>query len=162
MVYLLNNTIVCYKQLVKTCFSRFNICKESIEETKAICNEIALKIMVPATSKCQKPYTDMCQYLINGLWPLNPFLEFDSFMFYMKATLSYDRELISQNNVMYKSLKWDARLRLQVILITIDLMKFSLVRIVLNYLQVFAFWLSKRWPFLAYWKYGIDMPVCLK
>lgn len=124
--------------------------------------------MTPATLKRQSPYTDMCKYLVNGLWPLNPFLEYDSFMFYMDATLKDDRTLISPTNTMYRELKWDARLRLQVILITVDLMKFSLVRTVLNYLQVFAFWLSKRWPLLAYWKYGpknarlTNVPVCFK
>lgn len=139
-----------------------------MEETKAICHEITVKIMAPATTKRQSPYTDMCKYLINGLWPLNPFLEYDSFMFYMETTLNNDRSLISQENAMYRTLKWDARLRLQVILITIDLMKLSLVRLLLNYLQVSAFWLSKRWPFLAYWKYGTknahltNVPVCFK
>lgn len=129
--------------------SRFNICKTTVSETKAICDEIALTVMVSTTSKQEPAFKQMCQYLVEGMWPYNPFLEFHSFMFYMDVTLTNDRSSDSDK------LKWHERLRVQILFLVFDWMKFSLVRKIMNCMNCSTQWLSRHFPLLAYWKYGV-------
>ncbi|XP_066142864.1 uncharacterized protein [Euwallacea fornicatus] len=133
----------------------FNICRDSLEETRAICNEIAIEVLKPQIAKREERYIKMCEHLLNGLWSISPILEFNSFMFYMNATLIKSTESISDQNEEYKKLTWDQKARLQIILFVMDNMRYSIVRVLLRYSQYFTFWLVKHFNCLSWWQFGV-------
>ncbi|XP_066262314.1 uncharacterized protein [Euwallacea similis] len=134
----------------------FNICRDSLEETRAICNEIALHVFKPEVSKREERYMKMCEHLVNGLWSFSPIIDFNSFMFYLNATLIKSTESISDQNEEYQKLTWGQKTRLQIILFVIDIMRYSIVRVSLRYLQKHAFWVVKHCNYLSWWQFGVN------
>ncbi|KAJ8944693.1 hypothetical protein NQ314_009400 [Rhamnusium bicolor] len=89
-----------YKRYVSTIFhmcvwydedfkpgSRFNICRESVTETKEICNLLIEKVFHPALEKSGEDFDKMSKALINGMWVMNPMLAYDVFLIYLHMAL---------------------------------------------------------------------------
>lgn len=132
----------------------FNLCRESVEETKKICEEITVSVLRPAVEAKDSEHTQMCSYLINGLWAINPFLDHNTFSFYLQAVLNNDVSIVSSENDEYRHLSFGEKLRLRIIVFVIGLMRFNVIRILLKRLQNHSLWLAQTSPYLAYYKFG--------
>ncbi|CAH1127490.1 unnamed protein product [Ceutorhynchus assimilis] len=132
----------------------FNICRESVEETRAICNEILSKVILPAVEEKNEKSREMCSYLMNGLWAINPFLNVNTFLFYLNLTLKNSKADANENNEEYKKLTKGEKARLNIIFFVTKVMQYPLVRICLRAFQIHALWVAKTFPFLAYYKFG--------
>ncbi|XP_060532391.1 uncharacterized protein LOC132705646 isoform X2 [Cylas formicarius] len=134
----------------------FNICRESVEETRAICNEVIKRIVIPEVRLHNKDATQLTANFINGMWAMNPFLDGTTFMFYMNLVLHNDNSKISIKNSEFSKLNTTAKFKLRLICYVIDLMKYSLVRIFVNWIQLHALYMTKKFPYLAYYKFGLS------
>ncbi|KAL1512482.1 hypothetical protein ABEB36_002067 [Hypothenemus hampei] len=132
----------------------FNICRESVQETREICDEIGKNVIRPEIAKRHIRHWEMCTYLVNGLNVLNPFLELHSSIFYLEAALNTNFYL-SDKNENYRKLDAVAKRRLRIMIFFIEKMRYQWMRICLNYLQMISLWLVKRFPIAGYFKFGI-------
>ncbi|XP_018563853.1 uncharacterized protein LOC108905467 isoform X2 [Anoplophora glabripennis] len=131
---------------------RFNICRESVAETKEICNLLIEKVFRPRLKSPSKHFKKMSSALINGLWTMNPILEFKVFTLYLQMALEDNSNVHSQPG--FNLLTWQKKFKLYFILYTLWSLQFNVLRITHNYIQIIALWLMKCFPFLAYYKYG--------
>lgn len=53
---------------------RFNICRESVEETRQICDELIRQVFHVEMRKRDKDFLEMSRYLCDGLWCMEPTL----------------------------------------------------------------------------------------
>ncbi|XP_050295425.1 uncharacterized protein LOC126735471 isoform X2 [Anthonomus grandis grandis] len=132
----------------------FNICRESVDETRAICNEIISKVILPEVEKRHANTWEMCSYLTNGLKAFNPFLNLNAFMFYLEVSLKNSRSSISFANQDFKKLTFGEKFKIYVILIVIYLLRFSFIRNSLNRLERYALAEAKKGNFIARKKWG--------
>lgn len=95
----------------------------------------------------------MAKVLIRGMWVMNPFLQYDAFVCYLCMTLENTNYNNLENEFM-KPLKPASKSKLNIIVIIVSALRFRVVRILHNYLQILALWLMKKYPFLAYYRFG--------
>ncbi|XP_076267929.1 uncharacterized protein LOC143200990 isoform X1 [Rhynchophorus ferrugineus] len=132
----------------------FNICRDSVKETEAICEEILQKVVKPQFERESSDYNEMVTYMIDGLWSLNPFLDTESFQFYLKMVLNSCPLAKIPETEEYKSLSRLAKIKVKIVIQHVIFMRFSLIRNLLNYVQRAGIWIIQRYPFLAFYRYG--------
>ncbi|KAJ8963277.1 hypothetical protein NQ318_018744 [Aromia moschata] len=131
---------------------RFNICRESVKETKEICSLIIEKLFRPAMQNSSKHFETLSKALVSGMWAMNPFLEHEVFSLYLHMVVENSNDPTRQPA--FKNLSLGAKTRLYVILYTVWSLQFSIVKTLHNYLQLFALWAMAHFPFLAYIQFG--------
>lgn len=134
-------------------FSRFNICRDSVRETIEICNLLIEKELNPAMEQPNEDFVQMAKVLIKGLWAMNPFLQYDVFLCYLYMILA-NKSYNNLENDVVKPLSPKAKTKLNFIVFVIGALRFTIVRIFYMYLQIFTVWLMKKFPFLAYYRFG--------
>lgn len=136
--------------LNKICF-RFNICRESVQETREICDILMSQVFKPAFEERQPEFLEMASYLVNGLWSFCPFLRFKVFLSYLYMVM---RNSDDTKELTYFKLDFFERIRLNITIATARSTRFSFWRIFHNTVQNFSVWLMKVFPFLAYYQFG--------
>ncbi|XP_026476273.1 uncharacterized protein LOC113381812, partial [Ctenocephalides felis] len=63
---------------------RFNICRDSLEETEDLCEVLLAKYFAPLLSTYNKDFEDMSKALLEGMWTFNPFIHFTTFMYFTR------------------------------------------------------------------------------
>ncbi|KAH1015041.1 hypothetical protein HUJ05_012823 [Dendroctonus ponderosae] len=133
---------------------QFNICRESVAETRAICEEVLKRIMEPEVAEKDSRFILMSTYLLDGLWAMNPFLELTSFLFYLRTMFKNNLSSINEKNEEYRRLSKGAKFRVNFLVFLTSLMRFRLVRELMGYVKRHSLWLMKHFPCLAYYKFG--------
>lgn len=133
----------------------FNICRDSVEETTAICKALSDKVFKPAVNNKDKDFISMASYFINAMWSLNPVFEKDVYLNLLHRLL-WSSDSANNNYVdkEYIPLNVFKKLLLQLYLWTIWSTKFSIFKIYHNYMQFLTLWIMKVFPFLAYYQFG--------
>ncbi|XP_050295427.1 uncharacterized protein LOC126735472 [Anthonomus grandis grandis] len=134
---------------------RFNICKGSVAETKAICEKLIERAFIPNINKKDPEFIEMSQYLCRGLWAIQPFLNFDVLWFLLNCLL-VNKMNMTNDNENYKKLTFKQKILLYVVCLTISSLKFAPFRWFHNNGKYRDLWLIKNFPFLAYYKFGFS------
>ncbi|XP_050518450.1 uncharacterized protein LOC114334048 [Diabrotica virgifera virgifera] len=140
---------------------RFNICRESVEETKEICNLLIDRSFFPQVEKRDRTYLKMSRHLIHGLWTMNPILRYKVMMNYLydllKPVDDNNNQKILESKEHKKLFDMSLLLRFRFWIIGFVLtivLKYSIFRIIFNWLEHLALWLMEVCPFLAYYSFG--------
>ncbi|XP_066262313.1 uncharacterized protein [Euwallacea similis] len=130
---------------------RFNVCRESVEETKAICEKLIHKVFIPEINQMNKESLLMIKLLINGLWAIQPMLNFNIFIYILKMVVTNNKN----NEIkMFKALTlWEKCIFYFTICIFYSL-RWAPFRWYFNHTLRRDLWLMKNFPFLAYYKFG--------
>ncbi|PSN34756.1 hypothetical protein C0J52_22945 [Blattella germanica] len=132
---------------------RFNICKENVAETKKVCQIMLEQVFVPALKKPEEGFEVMSHALIEGLWTMVPFLEYDAFLGFTKNLAGIE----TSNDISSKSLYIRSLLSYQIFVheILLGYWLFAwLARPVHNFFMWLSVFLTQRMPVLAYLKFG--------
>nr|XP_023029588.1 uncharacterized protein LOC111517618 [Leptinotarsa decemlineata] len=134
---------------------RFNLCRESVQETKEICELLARKVFIPRMAKTGPDFDLMSSALIDGMRAMNPVLHQEGFLRYLHMVLrnNPDPEITDEQ---LKPLSKIARARLNLILNVTWALQYTIVRVLLKYCQIWTLWLMRVCPFLAYSRFGFE------
>lgn len=134
---------------------KFNICRDSLDETTAICKSLADNVFKPAVDNKDKEFITMATYLINGMWSLNPLFEKDVYLNLLHRVLwSSDSANNNPADKEYIPLTFSKKILFYIYLLTIWSVKFTVFKMFHNYNQLLSLWLMKVYPFLAYYQFG--------
>lgn len=132
--------------------SRFNICRDSVDETLEICNMLLARQVKPQVDKRNEDFFVMAKATINGMWYINPVLEENIALGYVYYTLlEPDLPADTKCQMVKEFVQLTPRdiQGIKQIAYLAKFMKFSIVRISLNYYEYFTMWMLPRFPFLA-------------
>ncbi|KAH1015052.1 hypothetical protein HUJ05_012835 [Dendroctonus ponderosae] len=130
---------------------RFNICNGSVAEVKARCEKLIQQVFIPHIKKNDPEFLQMSRYLVNGLWAINPILNFNAVMCSMQFLLA---NKINYDSMEYKKLHFWEKLLLVFIAFVLFSLRWAPFRWYHNSSKYRDFWLMEHFPFLGYYKYG--------
>lgn len=140
---------------------RFNICRGSFQETKAICEEMFQKALLPNVYKSTDQYLFMSNAMVRGI---NAFIPvFEPYVF--RALLI---ELVATDNVnkLYEKLRMSQKILFNFVYFAIWSLRYKIPRIVINYFNLISLNICVKFSLLAYVKFGKNsqdiLPKCLK
>lgn len=160
-------TICTYLVLALNIF-RFNICRESVEETREICNELVERVFKPYMLKKHQDFYDMSNALLSGMWCMMPLFIHKPFIHIIATVIvkssSQNVKSINNNDTRivkstvyqipdFKLKNWE-KIYAQVVVGFMRLFRFSAFRIFHQYVIYIALWLMEYFPFLAYYSFG--------
>ncbi|KAF7271852.1 hypothetical protein GWI33_015329 [Rhynchophorus ferrugineus] len=133
---------------------RFNICSGTVEETKAICNELIHKVFLPQVRRKDPEFINMSRHLINGLWAFQPMLNFNVSYCSLLMVLENNLNIIHNKQEEYKKLTWLETFMLFFTAFVFKSLKWAPFRWYHNQTRYRDMWLIKNFPFLAYYQFG--------
>ncbi|CAH1164154.1 unnamed protein product [Phaedon cochleariae] len=134
---------------------RFNICRESVSETKSICNLLVERVFIPVMKKPADDFHMMTKAMLDGLWAMNPVLRHDVFVQFAQMVMDDDKDPNYKNEHL-PELTEQGKKTLKLLLGITWALQYSVIRIFLNLTQVLALRIMKVFPFLALYKFGVD------
>ncbi|XP_057660167.1 uncharacterized protein LOC130896236 [Diorhabda carinulata] len=140
---------------------RFNICRDSVKESREICNILINQIFHPQIVKKDEKFLKMARHLIRGMWSMHPILSFKTMMNYLHFLVKPSHCSLTNNNDVnidkneYFQLNFANNIRLIIINYSIRvLLKYHIFRIIFNWLEHLCLWFMKVFPILAYYSFG--------
>ncbi|XP_043273180.1 uncharacterized protein [Venturia canescens] len=140
---------------------RFNICNGSVEETRALCRRLLEDIFLPHLAKPSEDFDEMGRVLLEGLWPVNPFIDNDAFRAFTidlvtSAVPNNNHPLMIGTRTMSRYSRFVLNLQLFVheYLIAATYRWSFVFRAIFNAQMRMGIFLTERFPFLAYWLFG--------
>lgn len=133
-------------------FFRFNICRDSLDETKEICDEFIKEIFRPIVLKWDPGFLNMTEALTEGLWCMMPVLN-------KNVCLQYVYEMVRNEDVdepVYSEvvkLNNFEKLIYYFIKFMMYSLKFDAIRVFQNYNMHFILYCTEKFPFLAYYRF---------
>lgn len=108
---------------------------------------------MPQVEKKDPQFLQMSRYLLDGLWTIQPTLNFNVIMFELQVLLTPNVKLNKENEDYNKLSTWEKFLLYFMIFIQVSL-RWAPFRWYYNHCWYRDFWLMKNFPFLAYYKFG--------
>lgn len=133
-------------------FFRFNICRDSLDETKEICDEFIKEIFRPIVLKWDPGFLNMTEALTEGLWCMMPVLN-------KNVCLQYVYEMVRNEDVdepVYSEvvkLNNFEKLIYYFIKFMMYSLKFDAIRVFQNYNMHFILYCTEKFPLLAYYRF---------
>ncbi|KAL1512480.1 hypothetical protein ABEB36_002065 [Hypothenemus hampei] len=136
---------------------RFNICRGSLDETRAICQKLLERVFIPHIQKNDPEFLYMSRILVEGLWALQPVLNFNVILCMLHV---FFYEGVNNTDLPeYKKLAvWEKCLFYFVKAVFYSL-RWAPTRWYFNHTRHRDNWLIQNFPFLAYYKYGFENTV---
>jgi hypothetical protein len=125
-----------------------------LPETKQLCQTILEEIFVPALKKPADGFEQMSRSLLEGVWAMVPFLDYDAFMGFTMRLAGVE---MREDETKTLSITSRILLAYQIFVHEVVLMNRFLawlVRPVLNFLMWFSVFMTQRLPILAYVQFG--------
>ncbi|XP_044746598.1 uncharacterized protein LOC123308123 [Coccinella septempunctata] len=139
---------------------RFNLSRDSLEETREICEELINRVFRPFVEKRDPDFLEMTSYLTDGLWYADPQLNHRVFLSILYDILRPIESLSVENlrdSEEYFPLTIIERLYYRTILFGVRyMMKYNVVRIFLNIKHQIFMWILHRIPLLAVCAFGYE------
>lgn len=123
-------------------------------ETKQLCQTILEEVFVPALKKPADGFEQMSRSLVEGMWALVPFLDYDAFVGFTMHLAGVE---VAEDKT--KTLQFTSKVLLAYQIFTHEVVLMNrflawLVRPVLNFLMWFSVFMTQRLPILAYVQFG--------
>nr|XP_023021958.1 uncharacterized protein LOC111510283 [Leptinotarsa decemlineata] len=130
----------------------FNICRESVEETKQICILLIQREMAPNIKKKPDYFGTLSKAFVSGMKAILPMISYDHSMEYLKFVVDSITESVSLNQAEtpQRTSKWNY------LSVTVGIMRFDFARIILNQFFKILLWLLKFSPIFAFYKFGFQ------
>ncbi|XP_034938705.1 uncharacterized protein [Chelonus insularis] len=140
---------------------KYNLCNGSLNECRDLCRRLLEDVLVPHLANKRKDFEEMSTVLLEGLWPIHPFIGRKAFKLFTYNLIS---STVTNNNhsleIDDKSLPFASRLLLHFhtfihdYLLNISYWWSSIFRYLLNCSMALNVYLTEHCPFLAYWLWG--------
>nr|CAD7601260.1 unnamed protein product [Timema genevievae] len=72
---------------------RFNICRESVLETRILCQRLVDEVFVAGLTAPPPQFAEMARSLLDGTWAMVPFIDHDAFLHFTKQLVGLRGEL---------------------------------------------------------------------
>ncbi|KAI4490357.1 hypothetical protein M0802_010734 [Mischocyttarus mexicanus] len=141
---------------------KYNLCMETVEETRALCSRVLNEVFLPSMIDFKKNFNEMGYILVEGLWPVNPNLNPQAFLAFTLHLSSW--AAINNNHhikidyddmPLYSKSIYNLQLFVHKYLLQTKYWWSVIFRTFFNQLMIFSIFLTKYFPFLGYWIYGI-------
>ena len=136
----------------------FNICQNSITETKSICNQLVSDIFRPKIQQNSNEFIEMVSILIDGMWSFNPALNKKTFFRTIwdlcDLTVPTDHQKPVNNNYLFKMSFFDQFIFLFTMFVQRFLLRFRYIRAYYNAQKYLSLFLIEYFPFLAFHRFG--------
>nr|CAD7450225.1 unnamed protein product [Timema bartmani] len=139
---------------------RFNICRESVLETRILCQRLVDEVFVAGLTAPPPQFAEMARSLLDGTWAMVPFIDHDAFLNFTKQLVGLRGELPNKasatTNVihqMYSGVLLALQVFVHEVLLATPFIS-VLVRFFLNILMWFSIYMAQRLPVLAYITWG--------
>lgn len=142
---------------------RFNICTEDMVTSERRMTLVLEQILRPALQSTNAEFVQMTNAMIDGLWCINTFLEYEAFMFLTRRLAGvpghyyWTDEARDGTRPVYEQMGWHSRIMLSIIL-TINevLLNYTVFRWYFNLVFLInTYLIDKYFPYLAMIKFGI-------
>ncbi|XP_076268515.1 uncharacterized protein LOC143201385 [Rhynchophorus ferrugineus] len=130
---------------------RFNLCSGSVEEATAKCAKMVEKVYLPNIRQNHLDILQMSRYVIDGLRPVSPMLNYNAVLYYLRCLLSNEQEEDE-----YKKLSIREKCIVMIAQALMQASKWSVVRWYLNLQNYMRIWIIKHIPILAMYHYGFQ------
>ncbi|KAG7202542.1 hypothetical protein KM043_009740 [Ampulex compressa] len=141
---------------------KYNLCSGDVEETRALCRRVLDHVFLPSLAKRIEAFDKMCRALIDGLWPMNPFLDTDAFIAFtlhlaaVSATNNNHSIVIDTSAMPLQSrCILNTQLFVHKYLMPTTYWWSGIFRSFFNTTMRLSIFLTEKFPFLAYWSFGI-------
>ncbi|XP_039447703.1 uncharacterized protein LOC120426947 isoform X1 [Culex pipiens pallens] len=144
---------------------RFNICTEDLTSSKQRMTLVLEQILRPALQTVSTEFVQMTNAMIDGLWCVNTFLDYNAFMFLTRRLAGvpghyyWKDEPTNDGSTQpaYEKMGWHSRYILCMILYINEVLLYvPIIRWYFNILfTVNAYFIDKYFPYLAMIKFGI-------
>lgn len=141
---------------------KYNLCMETVEETRALCSKILNEVFLTSMINYKKNFDEMGHILLNGLWPVLPALDPSSF----NALTLYLASLADVNNnhnikIDYDSMSFYSKSLFNIEIFVLRYLLSTkywwsvIFRTLFNYLMIFSIYFTEHFPILGYLSFGI-------
>ncbi|KAF7379908.1 hypothetical protein HZH68_016856 [Vespula germanica] len=141
---------------------KYNLCMETVEETRALCSKILDEVFLPSLVNSKKIFNDMGHVLLKGLWPVNPYLDphaFTAFTLHLASSVATNNNhsinIDYQSMPQYSKFIFNLQLFVHRYLIATNYWWSVIFRKFFNSQMRLAIYLTEHFPFLAYWSFGV-------
>lgn len=144
-------TTICRKQFHWRNTSRFNICRQSVEETKQICNLLMEQVYYPEIKKKDKDFLELCYYFVKGTSAALPLFQFKSILCLLYNLVQHNPDI---SKPVYFELNYFQKWHYGLLTSCGNILKSYLWRTICNKLIYWSALCLKAFPFVAYYYYG--------
>jgi len=133
---------------------RFNVCKGDLAQTRQVCQTLLEQVFVPALRKPAEGFEEMSRSLLEGMWAMVPFLDYDAFTEFTRRLAGVETPGSSNRPLeFYSKLLLSYQIFVHKVLLRNWLLAW-IVRPILNFGMWFSVYMTQRLPLLAYLQFG--------
>lgn len=66
-------------------YSRYNICRDSYDETREVCRLLQERVFTPCLENVPEHFEHMARVMLDGLWSVNPTVDTEGFLYSCRA-----------------------------------------------------------------------------
>lgn len=77
---------------------RYNICRETFEETREVCQLLQERVYTPCLENVPEHFEHMARVMLDGMWSVNPTVETDGFLYWCRALADVPGYIYSEND----------------------------------------------------------------
>lgn len=140
---------------------KYNLCNGTVEECRILCRLLLDEIFIPFFEKGNKKFDEMGRILIEGMWPLIPFLDPKAFMAFTlqlatSATTNNNHSVVNETSSLpFKSkLLLNLQLNVHKYLMPTKYWWSTVFRAIFNFFLWLAIFLTENYPLLLYTTFG--------
>ncbi|XP_063222502.1 uncharacterized protein LOC134531005 isoform X2 [Bacillus rossius redtenbacheri] len=136
---------------------RFNICRESVLETRMLCRMLSERVLGPALASPPPQFDAMSHALLHAMWAVVPVIDHAAFCDFTRLLAGLDPVhtcgTVSTPHQMYSRALLSFQLFVQEVLLRVPIVS-VLIRLLLNLQMWFSIFMAQRLPLLAYLAFG--------
>ncbi|CAH1164150.1 unnamed protein product [Phaedon cochleariae] len=134
---------------------RFNICRESVKETKEICEELMRRVFIPGLQQPGDDFYNVAKVVVEGFRGMIPGLHLDNMLHYTHMIMESNEDVANCAKDHLSPLDTIEQLKLKILVNVMWAMQYRIFRFIMNNFLLLIIWLWINFPIVAYWKFGI-------
>ncbi|GJQ76178.1 hypothetical protein Trydic_g1921 [Trypoxylus dichotomus] len=131
---------------------RFNICRDSLSETKAICDEITTQVVRPLVLKWDPSFLNMTGALTSGLWCMVPIINRNVCLQYIYQMVR-NEDIDKLDYLEVVKLNYFEIFLYYIVKVCMYTLQFDTIRVIQKYNMYFILYCTEKCPFLAYYRF---------
>ncbi|CAH1164152.1 unnamed protein product [Phaedon cochleariae] len=134
---------------------RFNICRESVKETKEIFEELLKRVFIPGMQQIGEDYYDSAEALVGGLQGMTPGLRLDVLLHLLHMVMDGHNDITKSAKDHLAPLDESGLAKLKLLMNIQWAMQYRVFRFFIDKFYYSMIWCWRNFPIAAYWKFGI-------
>lgn len=142
-------------------FFRFNLCNGNVKECTVLCERLLEQVFVPHLAEINNDFDEMSDVLLEGLWPINPFINNEAFKLFTNHLIisaipnnNHSLNIDDRSLPIVSKILFYLQIFVHKYLLQVHYWWSSIFRIYLNWQMKSSIYLTEHFPFLAYYLFG--------